>query len=212
MITPAASRWCRVLLCSAALLVCARPAEAEWQFAPFFGWEFGGHTSLFDLEFASNHMHRAFGVTVTRLSRGPIALEGTALYVPGFFNDPRLHGQSDVTTGSRTYAVMGNLVLVAPQRWNEYGLRPYVSGGLGVLRAREDLRGPEAQIVFSVNKSLFGANIGGGAVGFITDRTGVRFDLRFFTTVRTVVDNETVAVGGRTHLRYWATSVGLVLR
>jgi hypothetical protein len=134
------------------------------------------------------------------------------VYVPGFFNDPKLHGQSDVTTGSRTYAVMGNVVVAAPQRWNEYGLRPYVSGGLGALRAREHLQDGRGQTLISVNQTLFGANVGGGAVGFITDRTGVRFDLRFLTTVRTTADKETVAIGGRTHLRYWVASVGLVLR
>lgn len=221
MITPAATRWCRILLCSAVVLTCARPASAEWQFAPFFGWEFGGHTSFSDPELASDDMHRAFGITVTRLGRGVVALEGSALYVPGFFNDPKrinnptppgagdgLTSSRDVITSSHALALMGNVVVTAPQRWNEYGLRPYVSAGLGLLRAYAS----DEQGLVPLSQRLFGANVGGGAVGFITNRTGLRFDLRFFTNVRNVVDTEGVTLGGRKHLRFWAGSIGLVLR
>lgn len=214
MITPVVSRWCRILLCSAALLAYARPASAEWQFAPFFGWEFGGHTSFSDPEFASDDMHRAFGVTIRRLGRGPIGFEGSALYVPGFFNDPKRVTDptrpetADVITSSHAFALMGNVVVTAPQRWNEYGLRPYVSGGLGLLRAYAS----DEQGIVPLSQRLFAANVGGGAVGFITDRTGLRFDLRFFSNVRSLADTEGVTLSGRKHLRFWTGSIGLVLR
>ncbi len=210
MITSAVSRWCRILLCSAGLLVCARPAAAEWQYAPFFGWVFGGHTSFSDLETASADMHRAAGVTVTRLGRGPFGFEGTALYVPGFFNDPSLAGKDDIITSSRVVALMGNLVLTAPQRWNQYGLRPYLSGGLGLLRVDES----DDAGAIAVHQRLFAGNIGGGAVGFITDRSGLRFDLRFYGNVRNLADTEgiTVPVGAPKHLRFWAASIGWVIR
>lgn len=208
-------RWCRLLVCAAALLVWARPAAAEWQFAPFFGWEFGGHTSFYDPEFATDHTHRAFGVTITRIGRGPIAFEGSALLVPGFFNDPKRANDPtrpetlDIITSSYIFALMGNVVVAAPQRWNEYGLRPYVSGGAGLLRAYAT---DERNILPPLRQRLFAANVGGGAVGFITDRTGIRFDLRFFSNVRNVADTEAVTLSGRKHLRFWMGSVGLVLR
>lgn len=208
MITPAVLRRHRILLCSAAFLLCARPASADWQFAPFFGWVFGGHTSFSDLETASADMHRAAGVTVTRLGRGPLGFEGTALYVPGFFNDPSLSGMADIITSSRALALMGNVVLTAPQHWNPYGLRPYLSGGLGLLRADES----DEPGAISVHQRLFGANVGGGAVGFITDRTGLRFDLRFYGNVRNLTDTQGDTLSGRKHLRFWAGSIGLVLK
>jgi hypothetical protein len=208
-------RWCRILLCAAALLASARPAAAEWQYAPFFGWEFGGHTSFVDSEFATDDTHRSFGVTVRRLGAGTFGFEGIALFVPGFFNDPKRHGNDptrpetiDVITSSHAAAVMGNIVVTPPRRWNEYGLRPYVSGGFGLLKAYAS--DEPGAIQFS--QRLFGANVGGGAVGFLTERTGLRFDLRFFSNVRNVADTEGVTLGGRKHLRFWVGSVGLVLR
>jgi hypothetical protein len=209
-----AGRWCRILLCSTVLLACARPAAAEWLFAPFFGWEFGGHTAFSDLEQASDDRRRAFGITVTRLGGGIIGFEGTAVYVPGFFNDPkRINDLTrpetiDIITSSRVFALMGNVVVAAPRRWNEFGLRPYLSGGLGMLRADES----DELGAIDVHQRLFAANIGGGAVGFLSDRTGLRFDLRFFSNVRNVVDTEGVTLVGRKHLRFWVGSIGLVLR
>ncbi len=195
--------------------MCARPAAAEWQFAPFFGWEFNGHTSFLDPEFASSNTHRAFGVTVVRLGRGPIGFEGTALLVPGFFNDPKRPNDPnrpetrDIITSSHVLALMGNVVVTAPQLWNEYGLRPYVSGGLGLLRAYET---DDPTGILTFHQRLFAVDVGGGAVGFVTDRTGIRFDLRFFSNMRNVADTEGVTLGGRKHLRFWMGSIGLVLR
>lgn len=211
MITPVVPRWCRIALCAAVLVACPRPAAAEWQFAPFFGWEFSGHTSLFDPELASDDMHRAFGIFVTRIGRSPLGFEGAAVFVPGYFNDPKRSGENDAVTGSNTYALMGNIVLAAPLEWNEYGLRPYVSGGFGILRASKELIGGSEG--FSTSDTWFGANVGGGAIGFLGERTGIRFDLRFFTNVRNLTNDETLTVGTpRSHLRYWSGSIGLVLR
>ncbi|HEX6976520.1 MAG TPA: hypothetical protein VF147_19065 [Vicinamibacterales bacterium] len=213
MIRPLVPRWCRVVVCALAVVACPRPAAAEWQFAPFFGWEFGGHTSLLDLEAATDKTHRAFGGTVTFLRRGPLGFEAIAVYVPGYFNDPKRSGQIDLTSASRTYALMGNVVFAAPQGWNEYGLRPYASGGVGLMNAKEDLLDPAGSVLLQVNQNLFGLNVGGGAVGFLSDHTGLRFDLRFFTNVRNFTNDEAQTVNTeRTHLRYWVASVGLVLR
>lgn len=198
----------RVLVFCALLLTSASPAFAEWQFAPFFGWSFATNTTFLDNENAAAHTHRAFGIAVTRLGRGPFGVEGLAAYIPGFFNDPKLQGRDNLVIGSRVYAVMGNVVVTSASHWNEYGLRPYLSGGLGLLRAVES----DPNDFLPVHKSLLGMNVGGGAVGFVTDRTGVRFDLRFFRNLHDTEDLDKSTIAGRTHLRYWVASVGLVLR
>jgi hypothetical protein len=99
---------------------------------------------------------------------------------------------------------MGNAVLTAPRRYTEYGLRPLVSGGLGLLRAWE------ADPVINANASLLGFNIGGGAIGFFTARTGVRFDLRYYANVHRALPEGTALAPK--HLRYMVLSVGLVFR
>ena len=83
---------------------------------------------------------------------------------------------------------MGNVVLTTPRSWNEYGLRPFVSGGIGLLYASTSAA--EAVDVLPVNARLLGYNVGGGAVGFLNERTGLRFDLRYFSNLRPTDDTE----------------------
>jgi hypothetical protein len=73
---------------------------------------------------------------------------------------------------------MGNIVLTAPRKYTEYFLRPFVSGGFGLLRAAQRPRRTAADVV-AARGQLRGLNIGGGAVGFFSQNTGVRFDLRY---------------------------------
>jgi len=85
---------------------------------------------------------------------------------------------------------MGNAVLTLPRRWTEYGLRPVVSGGLGVMHVSVlDTGG-----VFPVSSNLAGFNVGGGAVGFLTKRTGLRFDARYFSSLHRT-DQGSIAFG-----------------
>ena len=62
-----------------------------------------------------------------------------------------------------------------------------------------------------VDAKLLGYNVGGGAVGFLTDRVGLRFDLRYFSNLKPSDDPELSATG-RVHLSYWTGSVGVVFR
>ncbi len=101
---------------------------------------------------------------------------------------------------------MGNVVLTTPRSWNEYGLRPFVSGGIGLLHATAT----DALEFTPVNTNLLGYNVGGGAVGFLNERAGLRFDLRYFSNLKPSDDPE-IAIG-RVHLSYWTGSVGVVLK
>ena len=124
----------------------ARPAAAEWQITPLLGITFKGNTSLFDPENATGAAHTQVGVAVTFLTRGMIGAEAVVSLTPGFFEAKgrmtddlgnALASAPALITASRTWALMGNAVLTAPRRYTEYGLRPLVSGGLGLLRAWE---------------------------------------------------------------------------
>ena len=53
---------------------------------------------------------------------------------------------------------MGNVVLATPRHWNRYGLRPSLSGGIGLMHAALD----DQHQVFPFTLNLFGMNIGGG--------------------------------------------------
>jgi Outer membrane protein beta-barrel domain len=190
-----------------AILAFARPAAAQWQLAPFIGLTLGGSTTFNDPENAATgrkfaRRHAVFGASMTRMWRGPVGLEGLFLYVPGIFD------RDDLTevTSSRTLAAMANVVVTIPRSWSEHGLRPFVSGGFGLLHVAQQ----DPLDLFPIRRNVLGYDVGGGAVGFITDRTGVRFDLRRFSYVRSA--EPTGVSFDRETMNYWTATVGVVFR
>ncbi|HXW04917.1 MAG TPA: outer membrane beta-barrel protein [Vicinamibacterales bacterium] len=183
------------------LPAAAAPARAEWHLTPFIGQTFGSSFTLPDLEQAADKAHWHFGGAVAVLGEGPLGLEGVFLFTPSFFQREGL----GLVSSSYQMALMGNVVIAAPRSWNEYGLRPFVSGGLGLLRSAMD----EQTQVFSFRLNGLGYNVGGGAVGFLTNQTGLRFDVRYF---RLQPRDFGLAVGDRANLSFWTASVGVVIR
>jgi hypothetical protein len=172
------------------------------------GLTFSGNTTIVDLEHATGKVHAHFGGAVSLLGRGLFGVEGVVMVTPRFFQARGI----DLVQSSKTLALMGNVVVTLPQRWTEYSLRPFVSGGFGLLHAdsteREALL-PAGEI-FPVRENMSGFNIGGGAIGFITKGTGLRLDLRYVSNLHH--SGGDVPALGRVHLRYLTASVGLVFR
>ena len=198
------------------LFAAPRPAAAEWQFTPTIGFTFAGTTTLLDFQQAVGKRHTSFGGSVSLLGGGVIGAEVLVVFVPGFFETSRSAFSSDVPPpqlqSSRTSALMANAVLTTPRRWTEYGLRPFVSGGFGVLHSSETFESTSVTPVelFPVDAGMAGFNIGGGAIGFLTRRTGVRFDLRYYSSLHDT-DKGAMAIG-LARLHYMTASIGLVIR
>lgn len=186
------------------LVLIPRSATAEWQFTPMVGATFFGSTNLVDHELATDNVHRNFGGAVSLLGGGLLGVETIVVWTPGFFDDAKDRAQ--LVKSSRAVAVMGNVLLTAPRRWTEYSLRPFVSGGVGWLHTSTI----ERSAVFRVDQNVVGFNVGGGAIGFLTPRTGVRFDLRYYGNLNPT--DEGPAFGGNVRVRYMTASVGIVLR
>lgn len=204
----------RVLACC--LLICTAPraAAAEWLFTPFVGLTFKGSSSLVGSEIIDDRpavetVHRNVGGSASFLGDGILGVETIFSWTPGLFQA----GEADTLEASRSIAWMGNLVLTAPKRLTEYSLRPYVSGGFGLLkpyiRYADTVVGPPLP---PVDLNLAGYNVGGGAVGFFSERTGVRFDLRYYSTIRPTDEGPGIALENRVRLRYMTATVGLVVR
>lgn len=195
------------VLCCILLLVSARQAAAEWHITPMLGLTMLGSTSIVDVELATNRRHWNLGGAVTLLGGGIFGAEVITIWTPGFFDRDEVGGEPDLVASSRTLSFMGNVVLTAPQRWTEYGLRPFVSGGLGLMQvSKTDI--PEG--IFPVDLNLLGYNIGGGAVGFLTRRTGLRFDVRYHSVLNPS-DQGPISIGD-VNLRYMTATVGIVFR
>lgn len=190
-------------LAAGVLLALAFPqsAAAEWHFTPMLGTTFFIKTSVVDPDAATDQIHRNYGGSVALLGGGILGAEGLIVWTPGLFT-----GDKGLVKRSRSISAMGNLVVTTPRRWTEYSLRPFVSGGFGLINVSKT----EVFQVFPFNSNIPAFDIGGGAIGFLSKRTGLRFDLRYYSSL-TRSDEGPVAIG-RVHIRYMTASVGLVLR
>ena len=74
---------------------------------------------------------------------------------------------------------MANLILGAPIG-GAAGVRPYVSGGAGLIRSRV----ADVDEFFDVDDNSFGVNVGAGVMGFVRENFGIRGDVRYFRGVQ----------------------------
>lgn len=202
-----------LVACCACLLASPAIATAEWHISPMVGLTFAGKTTLTDFDEATGKVHPNLSLSGALLGGGLFGVEGIASVTPSFFG-----ARGTFVEKSRLTTLMGNVVVTAPRRLTEYGLRPFVSGGFGLLRiSKRETTCPVAICsprpitdILSFTENLLGYNIGGGAIGFFSRSTGVRFDARYHGTLHGS-DRGPIALGD-VQLRYMTASVGLVIR
>lgn len=191
----------RSLLTLVLLLATPTIARAEIFAVPFMGMKFGGGTSIFDIEFVSGAKKFTMGGAVMSIDRGILGYEASFGYLPGYFErDNELWA-----TGSFAIDLTGSVLLSLPPDVTAGGLRPYfaVGAGLAHLQANDKLN------LFQVRRTVPVANLGGGAIGLITNNVGVRFDYRYVRSLQT--DDGSLANVGR-RISYNRFTVGLLLR
>ena len=197
-IHPAAT--CTVVL-AAILLASARTFAEDRQIRPFVGATFAGATTFVDPELAAGDAHLTFGVSAAFLGE-VLGLEIDVADAPGFFE-----GDKHLVVLSRVTTISGNVIVAAPHHRTEYSLRPYVVGGFGLMRVRTTT----SFDVFDVARTIPAFDVGGGALGFLTNRVGVSWELRRFQSV----GSNTAAAGlsfGEEHLSFWRATMAVVLR
>jgi hypothetical protein len=207
-----------VAACCLCLLLAPSQALAEWHFTPVFGVTFAGSTTLVDLQHGTDKRHLNFGGIVSGFGQGVIGAEGVVIYTRHFFefDGPTAPGDPvpPAIAKSYTLSATGNVVLTVPKRWTEYFLRPYVSGGFGVIRAVsiDQPRSPQTQPLFPLTTTMPAFTIGGGAIGFFSQGTGIRFDVRYHGGLRHTPGPNDLTGGQDLHLRYMTAEIGLVIR
>lgn len=188
------------LLALGLLLMLPSESLAEWQLKPFVGLDFGATTTLADLDHVAGKPHATFGVNGLALGQ-VFGVEGEVSFAPGFFQAKR---QQLVVSSSVTTAT-ANLVVAFPRRWSQYTLRPYVVGGGGLMRVnREDVSG-----LLDYDSTLGTVDFGGGVTGFLSDRVGVCWDLRYFRSFGG--DSRGFSIGNE-QLSYWRAMMAVAIR
>jgi hypothetical protein len=195
----------RVLAAAVVVVTILAPAQAaaDWYIAPFIGVVFGGETTIVDLEQAAKRGNLTFGGTVTYLGSGIFGIEVDFAMAPGYFQRD-LSPADPLIGSSRVTMLMGNVIVTAPLKWTGYSLRPYASGGFGLVRASID----DVFDILRVRENLPGFNVGGGVLGLVSDRTGVKWDVRFF---RGSGGDPGVSLGS-TQFSAWRATMALVIR
>jgi hypothetical protein len=190
-------------LAALAFLLAAWPAtaRADWFLTPFAAIKFAGATRLADLESGASNTKFTLGAIGGMIGDGILGVEGDLGYTPRFFE----RSSGILVARSHVLTLMGNVVLAVPREITGDSLRPFLSGGGGLVRVRiDDVAG-----ALPVSSNLFGINIGGGATGRLTDLTSLRFELRYF---KSVTSEEEDIVRRGTSLSFWRAAVGLTLR
>jgi opacity protein-like surface antigen len=198
----------RKLFLMAVLTLALVPASAsaqDWFFTPFVGANFGGNANFGDFDDADDEVERRldFGATVGWNPR-VVGFEIDFGYSPNFFEDTAgdrnfEFGDSNVTT------LMANLLLSAP---SGTGVRPYGSGGVGLIRSHITSAGG---LFEDLGSNHFGLNIGGGLNGDFTDNIGIRGDIRYFRSLQDKEpDNEFDL--GLGDFDFWRGTVGVTFR
>jgi hypothetical protein len=147
-----------------------------------------------------------FVADVGWLPREPIGVEVDLTYAPSFFKNPGSFTENRLTT------VMGNVIFAAGGNGGRYGrrrrgealVRPYVSGGFGLMS--ENISEPSVTIS---NRHL-GVDAGVGVMGIAAGSFGVRAEVRYFQDlVGTSQANGTGIDFGSFH--FWRASIGAMV-
>ena len=185
------------------LCVVAAPAaaRADGLLIPFIGVNFAGNSGR-ELSNAIDAERVDWGVSLGYMGGGILGLEADLAYSPDFFGKNDLGGSSVLTA-------TGNLLIGVPIGGQSgVGFRPYVLGGLGVIRSQVDALGDVA----SLDNSKAAWSFGGGAMFFFANHIGVRGDLRYFRTFGRLDLDIVDGTRRSERLDFARASLGLTLR
>ena len=181
----------------AALIAVGIPASARADgfVSPWAGVQFGSDV---------DNGRGGFGVNAGAMGAGIIGGE------VGFGFSPSAFGTRNDFGSNTVLDLMGNVIVGIPIGGTRGpGFRPYVTGGLGLIRTQID-GGNLFQVESSANH--LGYNLGAGAMGYFGDHVGVRGDVRYLRTLSGDVVNGRglqLDLGG---FSFWRVSAGVVIR
>ena len=175
------------------LVVSASSARADVVLTPYVGTLFGGDVSGGKF---------LWGGSATFMGGGIFGAELDFHHAPEFIKE------TATEPSVAQMSLSGNLIVGIPIRGTQGGsVRPYVTGGVGLLRSTSD----ESTFFNSISTNDFAVNFGGGVMGFFTDHFGLRGDVRYYRALRDEnPDNDLDFAFG--DFDFWKWSVGAAFR
>ena len=167
-----------------------RAAHADWLLTPYLGVTFGGDAEKQQVN---------YGLSAAFLGGGIFGIEVDAALTPNFFES-----DSDLIEDSNVSTLMANLMVAAP---DGAPLRPYASGGVGIIRYKATSVGN----FFDVDDSSFGVNIGGGVLAQVAPKVGIRGDIRYFRAVQDSDGGDDLDIDFGS-FNFWRGTLGVTFR
>ncbi|MEW8508682.1 MAG: outer membrane beta-barrel protein [Candidatus Thiodiazotropha sp.] len=169
--------WLFLTACSSSLL-----AGNDLEFAPFAGQRFGGSFEL-DSDYSRMDVDNSndWGFTISQ------AASDTTRYE--FLYSHQDSSLADTTDPDNAfdldihYVHLGGTVDVHTLNYRKEKITPYITGGLGMTIMNPSHRGYEDETRFSLS-------VGGGLKWYPTERLGIRFEMRGYSTL--IDSNETL--------------------
>ena len=197
-------KWLTMTVLAGALVMCVPSrVSAEWLLTPFAGMNWGGSATFGDVGTFDDEFEKRgnFGLSFA-MGEGLAGLEVDFGWSPNFFENTT--GAGDFEFGDNNVTtLMANLTL----GMHGAGVRPYVLGGLGIIKTRAQ----HARDLFDVARTDWGFNVGGGVMGFFSDSVGVRADVRYFRSLQDEEPDDDFDIG-LTNFKFWRGTVGLTFR
>ena len=186
----------------AVLILGAWPASAlaEWVVTPFVGLNFESSTNLVDLASGTTRSHATIGGSAGWLGDGLLGIEANVAHTPHFFEGPT----GGLFVDSSLTSVTGDVIIAVPRSIVRESLRPYIVGGVGVMH----VVGMDVLDLLSFDANLTGLSLGGGAIGGLSDRTALRFELRYLKNI-TQRDELPTIDSDSFRLSAWRATVGV---
>jgi hypothetical protein len=194
-----------LIVAGAIVVMLPVPARADWLFTPSLGRTFGADTH--------GKGHTIFGGAAGWIDYDGFGWEADVSFAPDFFegdhDDFMFTGDSEVAT-LMFNGVIGDLSAVRQAT----GLRPYLTGGIGMIRVHVITESAAAR--FDSKVTEFAYNIGGGVVAFLGEHVGLRADLRYLRSFEDDPPSWTIGEGtfdiAPGKFDFFRGTIGLTLR
>jgi hypothetical protein len=174
-------------------LVPVAPASADVFVSPFLGLKFRGDSNELDLDRndGARDAKMSVGISGVVVMDKGLGIELELAHQPRFFESQA----SSIVTRSGVTTLGGNVMLAVPISITRESLRPYAQDLFGFA---------------PVSNDFLGLTLGVGAVGFIGDVTGLRFDLRYLKSISSTDVSD--LSGDRARISFWRATIGFVFR
>lgn len=193
---------------TAAVLIAA-PARADVVLTPFIGGNFGGSAASPLADAVGDPSRTTFGGSVAIMAGRVFGIEADLGYTPKFFGTGfEIGGVPVEVARSNVLTAMVNLTAGVPlETRSGTGVRPYVVGGLGMVRQQFSV----AAGLLDHSVSDLGYTVGGGVMAFFGPNVGLRGDVRHIRAIggSSLTDLLDLDVG---RLNFTRATVGVVFR